>query len=401
MIEPTLPGSDYCVRSKYNKPHDARLFLSQKELVLHCQQYAQTYDVTPTAVAHVGGVFHGDLSYFIFDSFLPSKFYAVDYFQQHDFISHLFTSENHRTYIEAKFSQHPQIKVLAGEPLFSLSEIPEGSLNYVFVVTNGTYDNTWQFLRIVHTKMKNNGVMHFHNYSNYSTFERSQYGVQQAIHEFIEQEPGVRVLGMSLDRSGYHDIALQVTRPAIPATIGVKLTLLTPCSRPENLERMMQTIQFHLIDKWYIIYDTRHFPFQKRFSHPQIVEMECKDEGSVGHQIRNMGMNIIHEGLLYFLDDDNLIHPSFWNVIANVREGKIYTFDLLYQDGTILLGNKPVVRCIDTAQYIFDMKLVGNLRFDASLYIGDGVFIESMVEMHKDKWEYIPEVGCYYNRLKW
>lgn len=400
MIEPTLPGANYCIRSQHPLPHNAALFLSQKELILHCQR-ATKYDSMPTAIAHVGGVFHGNLSSFIFYTFFPSKFFIVDYLQQHDFITNLFTVDNHQDYIKGQFSQHPQAHILAGEPLFRLSEIPEGSLNYVYVVTNGTYENTQQFIQIIRTKLKDQGIMHFHNYCNYSTYEKCDYGVQQAIHEFIEREPCARVLGVSLDRSGYHDIALQVSKPKIPQALHAKLTLLTPCSRPENLERIKQTIQFHLIDKWYVIYDTRHFPFQKRFSHPQIVEMECQDEGTVGHQIRNMGMNLIHDGMLYFLDDDNVLHPFFWNVIANIQPGKIYTFDLLYQDGTILTGDKPKVKCIDTAQYIFDMQLVGNLRFDASLYTGDGVFIETMVDMHKDKWEYIPNVACYYNRLKW
>jgi hypothetical protein len=160
---------------------------------------------------------------------------------------------------------------------------------------------------------------------------------------------------------------------------------------------MKDSIDFSKIKNWYIIYDTRNKPFNKKYTDDKIIELECKDEGIVGHQIRNMALNTIKDSLIYFLDDDNIIHPSFWNI--NFDSNKLYTFDMQRKDD-ILKGNKVEPDSIDTAQYVFDVNLVGDLRFDVTLYNADGFFIQKIYEENKDKWVYVPEIASYYNKLR-
>ena len=120
----------------------------------------------------------------------------------------------------------------------------------------------------------------------------------------------------------------------------------------------------------------------------------------MGHQIRNLALNIITSGMMCFLDDDNVIHPEFWNIITGFKLDQIYTFDMIYKNQSILLGNNPVVGSIDTAQYVFDRSLVGKIRFDTSQYAADGQFINVLVNQHRDKWVYIPKQAAYYNRIR-
>ena len=180
----------------------------------------------------------------------------------------------------------------------------------------------------------------------------------------------------------------------------IKLIIITPCSRPHNLNKLYNSIQFDKIALWCIIYDTRQIPFIKYFNdNPKIIEFECKDEGTFGHQIRNMALNIITEGFIYFLDDDNIMHPFFWNLFDNFKYGNLYTFNLLYQTGQILYGNDPIPKKIDTSQYVFDRKLVDNIRFDINAYCADGIFINTIYENNKSNSFHFNYIAAYYNWL--
>ena len=179
-----------------------------------------------------------------------------------------------------------------------------------------------------------------------------------------------------------------------------KLIIVTPCSRPQNLEKMRESINFDKIALWCIIYDTRRLPFEKRYTdNPKIIELECKDEGTAGHQIRNMALNIVSDGMIYFLDDDNIMHPFFWHLIEYFKSGNLYTFNLIYQNGKILPGNNPIPTKIDTSQYVFDRCIIGDLRFDTTLYCADGIFINTLYENNKERSFHFNYIGAYYNWL--
>lgn len=180
---------------------------------------------------------------------------------------------------------------------------------------------------------------------------------------------------------------------------GSNLTIITPCSRPENLEKIKESIDFDKIDKWYIVYDNRHFEFSKRYeNNPKVVEIECKDEGVVGHQCRNKALDIIKSGMVYFLDDDNIIHPEFWNI--DFQSGKIYTFNQQRSSSDILRGDNINVGKIDTAQFVFDKSLLNGLKFQKDIYEADGIFIQKLIEDNRTNWNFIDQIGCYYNKLK-
>jgi hypothetical protein len=181
--------------------------------------------------------------------------------------------------------------------------------------------------------------------------------------------------------------------------------LVTPCSRPENLERIKQSIQFDKIEKWYIVYDNRRFEFSKRYEgDEQIVEIECLDEGIAGHQCRNKSLDIIlnssTRGFVYFVDDDNIIHPNFWNFKFDPGEALAYTFHQQVNSHNVRTGNLPIPGCIDTAQYVVHTDTIGKNRFISDVYEADGMFINSIVDENMSTWKFINDVGCYYNFLR-
>jgi hypothetical protein len=183
--------------------------------------------------------------------------------------------------------------------------------------------------------------------------------------------------------------------------------LVTPCSRSENLDRIKESIQFDKIEKWYIVYDNTKFEFSERYkSDPKIVEIECNDSNGIsGNQFRNKALDVIisiHKGgFVYFLDDDNIVHPNFWNMKFDSNEALVYTFPQQLDASRVRTGDLPLPLHIDIAQYIIHTDLIGKKRFILDRYEADGMFVYEIIDTNVYNWKCFHNViGCYYNFLK-
>jgi glycosyltransferase involved in cell wall biosynthesis len=164
------------------------------------------------------------------------------------------------------------------------------------------------------------------------------------------------------------------------------ISIITPCCRPENLRLLSLSIDFSQIDRWYIIYDTREGrKYTKQFDlNSKVIELECS-EGISGNPQRNLGLKLVRDGFVYFLDDDNIIHPEFWKLTKTMDPSKFYTFDQLRPDhlGPVFKGNNPVPCAIDTAMYVCPRKLIGDIIWNNEKWnIADGLFIEDIYKKH-------------------
>jgi hypothetical protein len=151
-----------------------------------------------------------------------------------------------------------------------------------------------------------------------------------------------------------------------------KLTIITPCSRIHNLPALYESIEFDKINKWIIVYDTTVNSFCPSFlSHTQIIEVDCKSSlnGVVGNTQRNYGLSLVEDdNYIYFLDDDNIIHPNFWK--------------------HVLLGNRIEINYIDTAMYIIHKNMIEDIKWQEDLYAADGKFITDVYSTGKYKHKY-------------
>lgn len=181
------------------------------------------------------------------------------------------------------------------------------------------------------------------------------------------------------------------------------ITIITPSCRQQNIPKLFDSIRFDHIEKWIIVYDTTKGRTYKRLypDHPKILELECNDPGTAGHPQRNYAMPHVTTRMYYFLDDDNVIHPHFWDLLPRFQPGHYYTFDQLRNrhTGQVLTGDQCRCEKIDTAQFVLDKELTGDLKWRANLYNADGLFIEAVHSHHPSLHVYIPEIACYYNAL--
>ena len=188
----------------------------------------------------------------------------------------------------------------------------------------------------------------------------------------------------------------------------MKLTIITPCSRPGNLPRMKPGIDAGrvLIDiDWRVVFDTTVcscYPV----TDGAIISGISVDGSHFGNGQRNAGIDATREGWIYFLDDDNAIHPKFFQGIA----GAILTHPdkraFAFQQSLFERGNRDVspadmrANHIDMAQVLIHRDLIGSIRFELDPYNADGRFIEAVYQSDPGAWGFIHQTLCYYNALR-
>ena len=179
--------------------------------------------------------------------------------------------------------------------------------------------------------------------------------------------------------------------------------IITPCSRPQNLEIMFEYMQFDKIDKWIIVHDTKFSKNMPIFDskHDKILELKCA-HGTHGIAQRNMGLaHVPPDGLVYFLDDDNIIQPQFWEHVFD--RDSITTFDTFYDHNNIkvLVGSKPKRLFIDTCQIVLPRKYCmpwySEMPNESQ---SDGTFVENVMKWYGSKHVYVPKTLSGYNVIR-
>ena len=182
------------------------------------------------------------------------------------------------------------------------------------------------------------------------------------------------------------------------------ITVITACSRPSNLSNLFKSLNFDYIFEWIIVYDTTcvniQLPF---FNNNRISEYFHSEPNSKwGNSQRNKGLDMVKNinSYIYFLDDDNIIHPMFYKLLDRIslENEKIYTFN---QDnhGIITTGNRLFIGGLDTAIYLIHYKYCKNKRYDTNKREADGLFFLACSKDNEDKHIYITETLCYSKAL--
>jgi predicted O-methyltransferase YrrM len=180
-----------------------------------------------------------------------------------------------------------------------------------------------------------------------------------------------------------------------------KLTIITPSYRIDNLLEIKKSINFEYIDEWIIVYDG-----SKIIDNPKLFENQENDkikeyvylgEGKSGNPQRNYALSKITnpDTLLYYLDDDNIIHPNLYKLLKIIDNTKIYTFNQFNR----IKGNNIYVGGIDTAMIIIAYKLCENEKWILDKYDADGYYIKGCYDKNKNIHIYVNNDLCYYNKI--
>jgi hypothetical protein len=187
-----------------------------------------------------------------------------------------------------------------------------------------------------------------------------------------------------------------------------KLTIITPCIRPDNLIKIKESINFDYVNQWLIIYDgtkIKGFPDCLE-TNEKIKEYIYIGGGISGNPQRNFALDLIEttDTYLYFLDDDNIVHPDLYDLLDSIELGKIYTFNQnrpvnVYPYKEVLSGDNVEIFNIDTAMVLIDFNICNDIRWKIDKYNADGHYIKECYERNKDSWIFVNKTMAFYNKL--
>jgi hypothetical protein len=166
------------------------------------------------------------------------------------------------------------------------------------------------------------------------------------------------------------------------------LNIITPCSRPENLLKISESINIPTEKyRWIIVFDLDELPDEKLIPKNCEYYLHRNNLSIVGHSQRNFALEIITDGYVYFNDDDTLIHPNLWESINNLSEDFI-SFKQLHKNGTLrLMGDVIEVGHIDSHNFMVKREVINNTRFNVTKYDADGYFAkECFMKSNSKKW---------------
>lgn len=179
-----------------------------------------------------------------------------------------------------------------------------------------------------------------------------------------------------------------------------KLTIITPSYRINNLIEIEKSINFDYVNEWIIVYDGKRLTENPKLfdGNEKIREYIIESEGICGNGQRNYALDKItnEDALLYYLDDDNLIHPNLYKLLDIIDDRRMYTFDQHCRTR----GDNIKVSVIDTANAIIPFNKCKTLRWILNEYAADGYYLEECYELCKNYHIYVNNDLCYYNRLR-
>lgn len=178
-----------------------------------------------------------------------------------------------------------------------------------------------------------------------------------------------------------------------------KITIITPSYRTHNLHTLKNSINFYYVNEWIIVYDGKRITENPNLFRgcDKIKEYICGDEGISGNPQRNFALSKVSDEntFIYYLDDDNIIHPGLYMLMNIIDNTKMYSFNL--HKG--LKGNNIQVSCIDTAMFIIPYKLCKDIRWAIDKYEADGYYIQDCYQTNKRNHIYVDNDLCYYNHI--
>jgi len=186
------------------------------------------------------------------------------------------------------------------------------------------------------------------------------------------------------------------------------LNVVTPCSRPENLIAVYNSMWAGHIPgfelRWIVIADADEVVpnkyFRVRYGSIETV-LGHLAQPSTGHAQMNLALDhYVKPGWVYRLDDDNLMHPDFIDVFLSYAKRGYYGMafgQIRAKDGYVA----PDLKHIDSGQFVLHTTLIGETRWGLH-YTADGEFFREVYakNLGDSRWIVTEKACTYHNRLR-
>jgi glycosyltransferase involved in cell wall biosynthesis len=175
--------------------------------------------------------------------------------------------------------------------------------------------------------------------------------------------------------------------------------IITPCRRPLNLERMKLTIPAEC--QWVIVYDSS---LKHEYNIEGAINLKSPFTGDFGNPNRNHALDTLKmtdDDWFYILDDDNTIHPDWYENIKNHLNSGATLINWGQEKGNgvtrFAASHNILEDRLDTAQYMMKWGAVKDIRYQ-SHYEADGDYVNQIARITDILT--IDKDLCYYNYLR-
>jgi hypothetical protein len=291
--------------------------------------------------------------------------------------------------------------------LFSYEDRPQ-NIQYDLIIEN-IFESPFEqinFIKNNHNVLKPGGMYIIENVHDHEKIYNDE--LLDTLNEFFED---FYFINMTNDREhiiGINKLLVLVKKGTPIFDNKKKVTFITPSIRPENLLRLLQGINFDYVNEWRIAYDGKKIKENphvfKEENNPKIIEEMVIGEGVNGNPQRNHILSTIKhkDTFIYFLDDDNEVHPDIYRILRIIDEGYMYTFNqYLFDDPRkVRKGDKFKLRYIDSSQILIDYRLCNYIGWVCDVYEADGAYICDNYRINKNKWVFIDNILSYTNSIQ-
>lgn len=179
------------------------------------------------------------------------------------------------------------------------------------------------------------------------------------------------------------------------------LTIITPCSRFENLQQMENSVlaipETHR--RWIVVFDSNTIPSDIYLPVEADIHAIHDENGGYGNPQRNYALFLVKEGHIAFLDDDTILHPDLWENIKDLEQDFI-SYNQQHKDGSMRVRwNSSNPGYSDSGNFIISYECMGDIRWESGIYAADSLFAAECYKHAKSK-IYLPKILSIYNSLR-
>jgi glycosyltransferase involved in cell wall biosynthesis len=198
----------------------------------------------------------------------------------------------------------------------------------------------------------------------------------------------------------------------------MKFHVITRCTRVENLLTIADSVYKEGVDvTWHVVFDTTVVKEIEASLLGELYKLGAVlhfKQGSPGTYMYPEMNELVKENIPYgelvtLIDDDNIVHPDYYESIKDAYDTDNITYAFCYNQ-LITVDNptyrhaspsNTIVGSIDLAQYTFLSTAIKDSESEfISGYCGDGEFIQALHSKFPNNFVFIDQTLCYYNYLQ-